>query len=406
MRQPKRYANLALALASMIACLLVFETALRFTSYKNLLNKDQYLRYYYQADPEKGFDIRPNVAKIRLSVDHGAVQYDIWSNELGCYDRPYNGEKDLVLLVGDSFTHSYAPFENKWGTQIESLLHYRVLKCGVSGYGTRQEYFKARDVIAKTGTRPNLVVVGYFLNDLADDYSFPSLMVIDGFLVPTHKYQHLVKANADPGRTYNLWKKLRGDHPLSLMDLAKYHLGRHSILSNLMDEVWARLFPQRYSFPLPNSFLAFQDEPWIKEKGVWENHQANLKHFQELAQDNGSQLLVVLIPANTQVYPFLVDWGKFDAERPNRILGKFFQEEKINYLDLLPLFKQYADQTPRPGLSSDRDLYWAHNSHFSLKGERLAALLVARHILEHDLLKVEEKDSKLVYIREQLKNFH
>ena len=56
---------------------------------------------------------------------------------------------DYILLVGDSFTHSYAPFPDKWGTRIEKLLHYRVLKCGVTGYGTKQEWLKAAEIISK-----------------------------------------------------------------------------------------------------------------------------------------------------------------------------------------------------------------------------------------------------------------
>ena len=130
----------------------------------------------------KGFDIKPNVKGIPLSVDN-RVEYRIWSNELGCFDEPYHGEKNYILLVGDSFTHAYAPFPDKWGTRIEKLLHYRVLKGGVTGYGTYQELLKAKEIIAKVKNRPQLIIVGYFWNDLSDDYSFPDLTVVDGFLV-------------------------------------------------------------------------------------------------------------------------------------------------------------------------------------------------------------------------------
>ena len=111
------------------------------------------------------------------------MEYDIWSNELGCFDEPYRGEKDVILLVGDSFTHSYAPFADKWGTRLEKLLHYRVLKCGVNGYGTRQELLKAQEIIARIHRSPRLIIVGYFWNDLLDDSAFPSLTAVDGYLV-------------------------------------------------------------------------------------------------------------------------------------------------------------------------------------------------------------------------------
>jgi hypothetical protein len=46
-------------------------------------------------------------------VHNHAVECDIWSNELGCFDGPYRGENDLILLVGDSSTHSYAGWKGK-----------------------------------------------------------------------------------------------------------------------------------------------------------------------------------------------------------------------------------------------------------------------------------------------------
>ena len=145
-RLKKWACNAGLILVSIVTVLVGLEIALRFTPYRYLLSRDRHLRYYYQADLRNGFDIAPNVKGKRISVDH-RVEFEIWSNELGCFDRPYHGETDYILLVGDSFTHSYAPFPDKWGTQIEKLLHYRVLKCGVSGYGTKQEFLKAAEII-------------------------------------------------------------------------------------------------------------------------------------------------------------------------------------------------------------------------------------------------------------------
>ena len=59
--------NLGLVLASFLAILVFLEVALHFTSYRRLLLRDRQIRYYYQADAAKGFDIRPNVGKVRTS---------------------------------------------------------------------------------------------------------------------------------------------------------------------------------------------------------------------------------------------------------------------------------------------------------------------------------------------------
>jgi len=113
-----------------------------------------------------------------------------------------------------------------------------------------------------------------------------------------------------------------------------------------------------------------------------------------------------LIPTNIQVYPFLASGKNLDLERPNRILSKFLPEEQIKHLDLLPLFRKYADQTPREYLSSEKDLYWRANSHWSIKGEHLAGLLVSQYILENNLVTVAHREEKLKDIEDKLNKFY
>jgi hypothetical protein len=394
-----------LILLSIMAVVALLETSLRFTSYRHLLTRDRHLRYYYQADLAKGFDIAPNVQGKRLSVDH-RVEFDIWSNELGCFDRPYRGESDYVLLVGDSFTHSYAPFPDKWGTQVEKLLDYRVLKCGVTGYGTKQELLKAASVIAKVRHQPRLIIVGYFWNDLSDDHSFPSLTVIDGFLVDAGKYkdpktQQLSKEKLEKQYTFGeRW--FSGAYPLSFGEKIRYYLDRRLIFMNLVNDALVRVFPgKKNAFGLSNRFLVFQEMPdWARE--VWKRHLENLAAFKDLAAANGAKLLVVLIPTNTQVYPFLAPHEGIDLERPNRVLGQFLQAQGMDYLDLLPLMRTYADPKPRPSLNPDRDLYWQDNSHWSIRGEHLVGLLVSRYILEHQLVPVPDREARLQSIDAKL----
>lgn len=400
--------NAGLILLSVIVVLALVEIGLRFTPYRYLLTRDRHLRYYYQADLARGFDIVPNVRGKRLSVDN-RVEFEIWSNELGCFDEPYHGEKQFILLMGDSFTHSFAPFPDKWGTQIEKLLHYRVLKCGVTGYGTKQELLKAAEIIARVRHRPRLIIVGYFWNDLSDDYSFPSLTVIDGFLVDASRYQdpkthQLSKEMLE--KQYTFWDRwFSGIHPLSFGEKIRYYLDQHLIVMNLINDALVRFFPSRKNaFGESNKFLAFQDPPpWARE--VWKRHLENLAAFKDLAAANGANLLVVLIPTNTQVYPFLAPHQGLDLERPNRTLGAFLKARGIDYLDLLPLMRAYADERPRSSLNPDRDLYWQHNSHWSIRGEHLAGLLVSRYILEHHLVQVPDSEAKLRQIDEKLRKF-
>ncbi len=381
--------NLGLIVLSLALILLALEIGLRFTPYASMLVKDKKLRYYYRTDAVKGFDISPNVKKMLTSTDNNSFEYEIWSNSLGCFDEPYRGEQNYILLVGDSFTHQFAPFDDLWGTQVERLLQQRVLKCGVTGYGTKQEYQKAQEVIAQTGNNPGLIIVGYCLNDLDNDYGGNNLTVHQGFLVGV---------STNLAERYAKWQKLNlPDYPLTFLERFQYLLDRHSILVNMIN----RLFSEQHSYASPLAWTTFADPDAIKDR--WRSHLANLTLFKQLAAQCHAKLLIVLIPLNIQVYPSLGDWGAVDPERPNKVLSRFLTQEGIPYIDLLPLFRNYANLKPRKFLDSEKDLYWRANSHFNIKGNHLAGLLVSKYIIEHNLVEVKDKPRHLENINHKLK---
>jgi hypothetical protein len=267
---------------------------------------------------------------------------------------------------------------------------------------------KAAEIIARVRHRPRLIIVGYFWNDLSDDYSFPSLTVIDGFLVDASRYKdpktgQLSREKLEKQYTFrDRW--LSGNYPLSFGEKIEYYLDQHLIIVNLLNDASVRIFPRKkQEFTESNKFMAFQDETNIRQ--FWKAHLANLAAFKDLAAANGAKLLVVLIPTNTQVYPWLAAHQGLDLERPNRILGSFLKAQGIDYLDLLPLMRSYADEQPRPSLNPDRDLYWQHNSHWSLRGEHLVGLLVSRYILEQRLVQVPDREEKLREISGKLRKF-
>ncbi len=71
-------------------------------------------------------------------------------------------------------------------------------------------------------------------------------------------------------------------------------------------------------------------------------------------------------------------------------------------MDLLPLFEKYEDQRPRKFLSSSKDLYWRYDGHWNIKGNHLVGLLVAKYILENNLIPIIHKDEKLILINQKL----
>ena len=210
------------------------------------------------------------------------------------------------------------------------------------------------------------------------------------------------------GRSKDLEKKFARwqrfnlpDYPLSFFEMIQYTLDRHSILVNMISHLHS--FSKKHSYLSPLEWTTFAD-PEAQQK-AWRSHLENLKMFQKLAAQYHANLLIVLIPLNIQVYPSLIDWGGIDPERPNKVLRRFLTQEGIPYIDLLPLFRNYADHKPGKFLDSEKDLYWRANSHFNIRGNHLAGLLVSRYIIENNLVEVKDKQRRLENINHDLKNF-
>ena len=188
---------------------------------------------------------------------------------------------------------------------------------------------------------------------------------------------------------------------MTFFETIQYALDRHSILVNMINHLHS--FSKKHSYLSPLDWTTFAD-PDAKQDH-WRVHLENLILFKKLADHYHANLLIVLIPLNIQVYPSLIDWGGIDPERPNKVLRRFLTQEGIPYIDLLPSFRSYADQKPRKFLDSEKDLYWRANSHFNIRGNHLAGLLVSKYIIENNLVEVKDKPRRLENINNKLKQF-
>jgi len=407
-------ANLCLLFFSLIVSLFMAELMLRFFEYKPAPDFALTYRNYFRPDNEAGFDIQENFPKTRARLED-SYTYEFWSNEIGCFDTPFSGHGSYILLLGESFTHMFAPFQDKWGTILQESLDFRVLKCGVTGYGTKQEYLKAQKIISRVKTPTKLIIIGYYINDFTEDYLFPMTTVVKGFTASLQKiadlksgtiikkniqtverevdaYQNTQRKKSSLVSNSLLYKKAKGFIRLLTASLKQKPLSSQK--SSPMD--WRHLFG---FLVLPES-----EYPWIKTG--WDMHFENFRAFKRLAEEQGAHLLVVMIPSQHEVYfPELLRENGIDLAAPGKKLREFFEKEKISCLDLLPLFSHYAKQERNKVLDPGKDLYWRKDGHWSIKGNHLAGLLVARYILEHNLVAIKNKDAKLEEVEEKLKSF-
>jgi hypothetical protein len=370
-------------------------------------------RHYFKADDEVGHDINEKANRsFDLSVE--GYTFPIWSNELGCFDTSYDGEENPVLLVGDSMTWAYVAIEHKWGKIIEDLIQKRVLKCGVNGYTTKGELIKAKRVISQINMTPNLIIVGYFTNDLADRWLYPRNTVIDGYLLIQTK---LIDPFSGEKKFFTREKLTREitlyQQNVNLVKNIKDWLFKNSVLYHKSKNsyfLWkiAIFFGITQPPELPDTLYLMLDYtakyPWLKE--AWALQLSDIKEFQKYASEIGSKLLFVLIPPKEMVYDFLriKEWNDITYEYPE-ILKEFFVENDIEYYDITPDFRQFANQKTRRLLDAQKDLYYRYDGHLNIKGNRLAGLLVTKSLIEKGLIEIEDKNNLLTKIEKELQNF-
>ena len=138
------------------------------------------------AHPDRGFDIRPTTKRRRdqwHELDQEGIAYQIWSNELGCFDQHHAslGQR-FMYFAGDSTTWGYAPYESKFAAIFEKTAGIQVLKCGVSHTGQLHQFSKFLEISSKINRWPTKVVVFYSPNDVANDYAHPHSTVVAGGL--------------------------------------------------------------------------------------------------------------------------------------------------------------------------------------------------------------------------------
>lgn len=377
----------------LVMAVLLSELVLRVLFFKTVFGSS-IPRHYYAADKETGFDISQNFPEAYFKF--GDNEHKIWSNELCCFDTRYEGDKEFILLVGDSFTWGFAPFDKKWGFLLEKELGKRVLKCGVEGYGSRQELLKIKKIINKVKREPELIIVGYCVaNDLEDDYLFPNSTVINGFPVS----QSLLKDihTGEKGeRLFGASTYVQRVKSWLFSNFVLYRFIRHSrVLRQIgMKAGFVYHEPLLYAFK-PDKL------PWLNK--AWEIHLRNLKEIKDFAAASNAKLLFVLFPNKEQVYDFLQPEIKnADWYSTNNKLKDFFEKEGISYLDLTYAFRDYADLTRRTYLGAGSDLYWRYDGHLNIAGNRVAGLLIGRSVLEKGLIKAGDYKERLGAIVSQL----
>jgi lysophospholipase L1-like esterase len=256
-------------------------------------------------DSERRYGLKPNIASLQ-----GGVM--VKTNSLGFREREYPvarkpGVRRIVVL-GDSYTQGVGvEFEETYTKRLEAELNRsggptEVINFGVGGYSTSLELATLREVAARF--RPDLIIVGYVLNDVDPDN-------VSG-AAPE-------KRGAASGRASPLLKAHNG-------------LKRHSLLYRwLAPKLGAvlGLFGGRYAFGMTNYLSkAYDDDApgWIRAREA-------LLGIAAESRSLGADLLVV-------VFPMIIDFRTYPLAHAHEAVTGFCRQHGIEVLDLLPRFRR------------------------------------------------------------------
>jgi hypothetical protein len=285
--------------------------------------------------------------RLRPGHDYGA---GLRGNRLGYPGSEFERERRPGVLriaaLGDSFAVGPAvPFADNYLTVLEgSLESTEIYNFGVSGAGPR-EY---RAVLEKDVWvhQPDLVLLSLFVgNDITEELATPR------HLDPR---QHALYLLVERG--YRLWREARRRPADSASPPVRDSVPPLS--PQAFREVEARRLAVCVTPVAP-----------VTEK-KWQRALGHLDAIVRRCQSRAVPLVVVLIPDEFQVTPAVlaeavaeagVEHDRVDLDLPQQRLRAFFAERDVPCLDLLPTFA---------GVS---DTYAVHDTHWNVRGNRLAA---------------------------------
>jgi hypothetical protein len=351
------------------------------------------LHYLRVAHPLKGWDLKPNAEALLTRAAYTSM---VSINSQGLRDVEHTPDaaprRHRVVVLGDSFMDAYQlPLEQTFPRLLQRELDgqtVEVVNLGVGGYGLAQSYLTLLE--KGLGYEPDLVLLA--MTPLNDVRNSSAVLQKRAFGERGTKYLLRPYANLrEDGRVeivppspvvaaqaQEKWDEMAAERrPL---------LWRHSLAFRLL---LARLRRQE-GIPSVNPFIEYypllvsETLPDATAK-VWDHAERItrrlLVEIARVAQDNGAQFSVVIIPERVQTDSELrarlmrdVPSAHVDTKQPNRGWAGFAATQQIWLMDLLPVFLTAPDQAA---------LYLgATDPHWSAEGHRLAATTVARHVAQ------------------------
>lgn len=288
-----------------------------------------------------------------------------------------------IVAIGDSFTAASGgvPYSQHWGVLLENYLKsailgkLEVIKLGVGGVGPRFELRLWQ--LEGSKLEPDLVILAFCIgNDFTDEQDAVMPRSLADAMVETSYVLRLVR---------NLYRLTGVAHPAEIMLKEETETdGKQQGGYELKNYVY---HPNEPTFSQPAFLQVVESRMAITHQAnramfvtLFENLKPVLLFFRDAVVKANAKLVVMLIPDEYQVYPtLLLEVAKQSGQRPEDYevslpqsqLIQLFEENKIAYLDLLPVFRERA---------KTEVLYKLQDTHWNSEGNQLAAEELAKYL--------------------------
>ena len=267
------------------------------------------------------------------------------------FRNPTDRSQVDVALVGDSMIYGHGlEEEDTISHQLEDILHRPVANLGIQGACAHQEYqIVKRYAVA---LQPRYVFMFFLYNDISD---------LTGYLTD-EEMRRFVQAPPDARDVeyFDLHQVTRGERIAEILR-GSYALRAMSILGELVQQKLGELGIAR-SAPLP---IEYRSDHRMALATIF--HEVAVRRMQLIARDHGAEFVHVFI------FTGQPDSGEDFYED---VLARFCARYGIEFLSLRKPFENAVARGEEPYLPRD--------GHFSPRGARIAAEVLADWIAAHE----------------------
>ncbi|MAF43263.1 MAG: hypothetical protein CMI54_03710 [Parcubacteria group bacterium] len=336
-----------------------------------------------------GYKYRPN-SSVSFFVQGKEIKNKV--NSFGFLDEEHSYEKPLekyrIVFIGDSFTEATNVLrQNTFPKILEKELNeiyenkVETINLGSNGFGTAHEYLTLKEYGLKFS--PDLVILLFIENDLENNLvKFgsdinPAFDVVGGELLQIRTPRPLKGSGLRSFISNNLQFPRFLVHQFSKISFFKNIFINQNLISAVKDSPEDAIPFSRRSY----SEVFQEDEDILKS---WRITKALIKEIAELSKDNHSDFLVVVPdgPPDPDAEASLLreypELQNIDLDLVRNTILDYFQEEKINYIDLFSAVQNVKESLHYP--SED-------GGHYNLAGHQLMAKAIFDHIQENNIIK-------------------